>query len=205
MKVLVAEDTRALAEAMRYCLRKGGHEVEVASDGEEALAALEREAFGLLVLDLGLPKVDGIEVLRAARARRPGLPVLVSSAGEQTAERLAAHGLKADACLAKPFGIADFERVVATLAWRLDLAERETPALPLTDGERRLLALLSVGDGGWMETDQIARQLAADGGSALAGDEVQRCIDGLRDKLAAGAPVRLVRVRGLGYGLMPPR
>lgn len=204
MKVLVAEDTRALAEAMRYCLRKGGHEVEVASDGEEALAALEREAFGLLVLDLGLPKVDGIEVLRAARARRPGLPVLVSSAGEQTAERLAAHGLKADACLAKPFGIADFERVVAEVAWRHGLAEREAAALPLTEAERRLLALLSARGEAWMEADRIRHELAREQ-PALPPEEVQRCIDGLRDKLETGSPVRLVKVRGLGYGLMPAR
>ena len=204
MKVLVAEDTRALAEAMRYCLRKGGHEVEVASDGEEALAALEREAFGLLVLDLGLPKVDGIEVLRAARARRPGLPVLVSSAGEQTAERLAAHGLKADACLAKPFGIADFERVVAEVAWRHGLAEREAAALPLSEAERRLLALLSARGEAWMEADRIRHELAREQ-PALPPEEVQRCIDGLRDKLETGSPVRLVKVRGLGYGLMPAR
>lgn len=204
MKVLVAEDTRALAEAMRYCLRKGGHEVEVASDGEEALAALEREAFGLLVLDLGLPKVDGIEVLRAARARRPGLPVLVSSAGEQTAERLAAHGLKADACLAKPFGIADFERVVAEVAWRHGLAEREAAALPLTEAERRLLALLSARGEAWMEADRIRHELAREQ-PVLPPEEVQRCIDGLRDKLETGSPVRLVKVRGLGYGLMPAR
>ena len=204
MRVLLAEDNGALAEAMRYCLRKGGHEVEVASDGEEALAALEREAFGLLVLDLGLPKVDGIEVLRAARARRPGLPVLVSSAGEQTAERLAAHGLKADACLAKPFGIADFERVVAEVAWRHGLAEREAAALPLSEAERRLLALLSARGEAWMEADRIRHELAREQ-PALPPEEVQRCIDGLRDKLETGSPVRLVKVRGLGYGLMPAR
>lgn len=204
MKVLVAEDTRALAEAMRYCLRKGGHEVEVASDGEEALAALERAAFGLLVLDLGLPKVDGIEVLRAARASRPELPVLVSSAGEQTSERLAAHGLKADACLAKPFGIADFERVVAEVAWRHGLAEREAAALPLTEAERRLLALLSARGEAWMEADRIRHELAREQ-PVLPPEEVQRCIDGLRDKLETGSPVRLVKVRGLGYGLMPAR
>jgi len=203
MKVLLAEDTRALAEAMAYCLRRSGHTVELVGDGEQALRRLHEDT-QLLVLDLGLPAVDGVQVLRAARDRRPTMPVLVSSASDNAAERLAAHGLRADACLAKPFGIADFERVVAELAWRFGLAEREAAALPLTESERRLLALLSVGQDGWLEAEQIARRMALDG-NGLPPDEVQRCIDGLRDKLADGAPVRLVKVRGLGYGLMPAR
>ncbi len=109
-----------------------------------------------------------------------------------------------DACLAKPFGIADFERVVAEVAWRPGLAEREAAALPLTEAERRLLALLSAGGEAWMEADRIRHELAREQ-PVLPPEEVQRCIDGLRDKLETGSPVRLVKVRGLGYGLMPAR
>lgn len=201
MKVLIAEDSRAIAEAMAYCLRRHGHVVELAADGEAALAALRGDGVELLVLDLGLPKVDGAEVLRAARERSPRLPVLVSSARDDGQAHLARLGLSADAYVGKPFSVADFERIVAQLAWRFGLAEHEAAALPLADGERCLLKLLWIGEQGWIDAAEIARGLAA-GGVAAAPDEIERCIEGLRDKLAERAPVRLVKVRGLGYGLV---
>lgn len=201
MEVLVAEDSRPLAEAMAYCLRRAGHAAELASDGEMALAALERGGTHLLVLDLGLPRVDGVEVLRRVRSRWPGLPVLVSSAREDVQDRLERLGLRGNAYVGKPFAVADFERTVAQLAWRFGLAAREAAALPLKQAERSLLDMLAVGDGGWVDDRQIASRLTA-GGLGGAPSDVTRCIEGLRDTLRAHTPVRLVRVRGLGYGLI---
>ena len=201
MKVLVAEDSRPLAEAIAYCLRRAGHVVELATDGEVALVALEHGDTNLLVLDLGLPRIDGIEVLRRVRKRWPRLPVLVSSARDDAKERLERHGLHGNAYLGKPFAIADFERAVAQLAWRFGLSVREAAALPLEDAQRRVLDMLASGDGGWVNDGQIASELVARGLSATP-PEVARCIDGLRETLSARTPVRLVRVRGLGYGLV---
>jgi CheY-like chemotaxis protein len=201
MKVLVVEDSRPLAEAMAYCLRRAGHAVELAADGEVALAALERGGTQLLVLDLGLPGIDGIEVLRRVRARWPRLPVLVSSARDDAQQRLECHALYGDAYVGKPFAVADFERAVAQLAWRFGLAVREAAALPLEDSQRCLLVMLAMGGGAWVDDGQIASGLAA-GGLPAAPPEVARCVEGLRQTLSARTPVRLVRVRGLGYGLI---
>ena len=201
LRVLVAEDSRPLAEAMAYCLRRAGHVVDIAADGEMALAALERVDTQLLVLDLGLPRVDGTEVLRRVRAHWPRLPVLVSSARENAQERLEYCGLRADAYVGKPFAVAHFERAVAQLAWRFGLAVREAAALPLEGAQRRLLGMLTTGDDGWVDDARIAKALAASG-LADAPEDIARCIEGLRDTLLACTPVRLVRVRGLGYGLI---
>lgn len=198
-KVLVAEDNTALAQALAYCLRKAGYSVALAPDGETALALLEQGDPQILVLDLGLPKVDGAAVLRRVRQRSPRLPVLVSSARDDAETRLAEHGLRGDAYIGKPFSIADFERVLLQLAWRCGLADRQVAELALSDVELRLFALFSAGPDEWLEVPDIARRLAAAG--AASGD-VDRCIEGLRDKLSARSPVRLIKVRGLGYGLV---
>lgn len=201
LRILLAEDNPALGQALEYCLRKRGHAVDLATDGEAALRLLAQGGTQLLVLDLGLPKVDGATVLMQARQRNPRLPVLVSSARDDAEARLAEHGLRADACLAKPFSIAEFERVLLQLAWRSGLADREVEGLGLGEDERRVYALLSARSDQWLDAPEIACRLG-EAGSAMAPREVELCIEALRDKLAAHSPVRLVKVRGLGYGLV---
>ena len=82
MRILISEDDAALAEALRFALTQSGFAVDWVANGLEADEALKGAEFGLLILDLGLPKIDGLEVLRRLRRRNSTLPVLILSGRE---------------------------------------------------------------------------------------------------------------------------
>jgi two-component system KDP operon response regulator KdpE len=103
-RVLVVDDDRALARALAINLKARGYEVEVALRGAEALAAAARRLPDVVVLDLGLPDVDGVEVLRGLRGWT-AVPVLVLSARSDQAEKVAALDAGADDYVTKPFGM----------------------------------------------------------------------------------------------------
>ncbi|MCC6931077.1 MAG: response regulator [Gemmatimonadaceae bacterium] len=105
-KILVIEDDEALRALMARVLRSKGHEVVVARDGGEGLAMWERERPEVVVTDLYMPNVDGIEAIMAFRARDPALPIVAVSGGDSRASFLAldsAGDLGATVVLAKPF------------------------------------------------------------------------------------------------------
>ncbi len=105
-KILVIEDDEALRALMARALRSKGHEVVVARDGAEGLEVSEREHPELVVTDLYMPNVDGIEAIMALRSRDPGLPIVAVSGGDSRASFLAldsAGDLGATVVLAKPF------------------------------------------------------------------------------------------------------
>lgn len=105
-KILVIEDDEALRSLMARALRSKGHEVVVARDGAEGLEVSEREHPELVVTDLYMPNVDGIEAIMALRSRDPGLPIVAVSGGDSRASFLAldsAGDLGATVVLAKPF------------------------------------------------------------------------------------------------------
>ena len=77
MRILITEDDAALAEALQFSLKQAGYAVDWVGNGSAADEALKEDVFGLLILDLGLPKLDGFEVLRRLRRRNPALPVLI--------------------------------------------------------------------------------------------------------------------------------
>ncbi len=83
MRILISEDDAALAEALRFALTQAGFAVDWVDNGLAADEALKTAGFGLLILDLGLPKLDGLEVLRRLRRRNDALPVLILSGREQ--------------------------------------------------------------------------------------------------------------------------
>jgi two-component system, OmpR family, response regulator MprA len=87
-RVLVVEDDEAIADVLRRSLRAEGHEVKSAGDGAEALTAAEQFSPDLVVLDLGLPRLDGIEVLRRLRADDSDVPVLILTARTETEDRV---------------------------------------------------------------------------------------------------------------------
>lgn len=105
-KILVIEDDEALRALMSRALKSKGHEVVVARDGGEGLAVWERERPDVVVTDLYMPNVDGIEAIMAFRAREPLLPIVAVSGGDSRASFLAldsAGDLGATVVLAKPF------------------------------------------------------------------------------------------------------
>ena len=95
MRILIAEDDRELADGLLRSLRNAGYAADQVSDGVQADAALATHAFDLLILDLGLPRLHGLEVLRKLRARGSVLPVLILTAADSVEQRV--EGLDAGA------------------------------------------------------------------------------------------------------------
>jgi two-component system, OmpR family, response regulator MprA len=106
-RVLVVEDDEAIADVLRRSLRAEGHEVRSAGDGVEALTAAEQFIPDLVVLDLGLPRLDGIEVLQRLRADDSDVPVLILTARTETDDRVEGLDSGADDYLPKPFERAE--------------------------------------------------------------------------------------------------
>jgi two-component system OmpR family response regulator len=118
MRILISEDDAALAEALRFALTQSGFAVDWVSNGLDADEALKGSEFGLLILDLGLPKIDGLEVLRRLRRRNSTLPVLILSGREQPEEKVAGLDLGADDYLVKPFSLDELQARVRALLRR---------------------------------------------------------------------------------------
>ena len=118
MRILISEDDAALAEALRFALTQSGFAVDWVANGLDADEALKGAEFGLLILDLGLPKIDGLEVLRRLRRRNSTLPVLILSGREQPEEKVAGLDLGADDYLVKPFSLNELQARVRALLRR---------------------------------------------------------------------------------------
>jgi DNA-binding response OmpR family regulator len=118
MRLLLVEDDSALAEALEYSLRKDGHAVDHVANGGAADRALKTANFDLVVLDLNLPVLDGLEVLRRMRSRSSLTPVLIVSARDDGDERVRGLDLGADDYLVKPFGIHELGARVRALLRR---------------------------------------------------------------------------------------
>lgn len=118
MRILLVEDDSSIAAAITATLRGNLHAVDHVTDGIEADLALSDIDYDLLILDLGLPRLDGSEVLRRVRARQASLPVLVITAREALHDRIRILDLGADDYLVKPFAISEFEARVRALLRR---------------------------------------------------------------------------------------
>ena len=119
MKLLIVEDSARLSAALTSDFRREGFAVDHAGDGQAALGQIEAHEYDLVILDLMLPRVSGLEVLRALRASRAPTRVLVLSARDQTEDRVAALNLGADDYLVKPFDLSELKaRTLALLRRR---------------------------------------------------------------------------------------
>src|SRR6476469_8586582 len=121
MRILVAEDDALLAEGLTRLLTKAGHGVDRVKDGNGADSALRATPYELLVLDIGLPDIDGFEVLRRLRLRRAATNVLVLTARDAVEDRVHGLDLGADDYLTKPFSVTEFEARVRALLRRTTL------------------------------------------------------------------------------------
>ena len=222
--ILLAEDDADVRKWVAVALESEGHSVRVAPDGEAALEAFRAQRPDLLVLDVMMPRKDGLEVCRAVRASDPALPVLMLTARNTEKDKLAGFGVGADDYVTKPFSMNELFARVAALLRRGALLSASAPAAALYDlGSLRLdcgrMALVAA-DGS--ATDLAAREcgllrlLASHPGEVLPRERLlnelwgvsfygnTRTLDQhvalLRRKLGAEA-ARLETVRNVGYRL----
>ncbi|HEY0489287.1 MAG TPA: response regulator transcription factor [Telluria sp.] len=118
MRILLVEDDPLLASGLLEALQRAGYTVELVGDGRAAVAALAHNTFELMVLDLGLPLLDGTDVLKSLRAMGKPLPVLILSARDATRDRILGLDLGADDYLVKPFELEELLARLRVLARR---------------------------------------------------------------------------------------
>lgn len=130
-RVLIAEDDVPLSQFLRRSLQDEQNGVDLAHDGEAALQALAQNRYGLLILDLNLPKRDGISVLQEIRPKLPSLPILVLTAKSKIEDKISALEAGADDCMVKPFSFPEF--VARTKALRRRNGGVQQACLQLAD------------------------------------------------------------------------
>jgi two-component system OmpR family response regulator len=202
-------------------LRQAGYAVDCAKDGDEADAALEANEFDLLILDIGLPKRSGLEVLKRLRSRGSKMPVLILTARDSLNDRVTGLDAGADDYLAKPFELAELAARVRALARRgmaggLALishgaltydqigrvARLNDHPIELSAREVGLLEVFLHRAGRLVSKDQLVNHLC-EWGEEVSGNAIEVYVHRLRKKLEPGG-VRIVTVRGLGYSLEKP-
>ena len=134
MRILVVEDDSVLAAALTRALNQSAYAVDLVADGEAANDALATTAYDLVVLDIALPKVDGLAVLRRLRDRRLQTPVLILTARDTLEDRVLGLDSGADDYLTKPFDLPEFEARVRALIRR----GHSAPGASLAHGRVRL-------------------------------------------------------------------
>jgi DNA-binding response OmpR family regulator len=229
MRVLVVEDDRSLGQFLQKGLILEGHTVEWAGDGEAALRYAARQPPELMVLDLGLPELDGVEVLEAMRSLAPDTAVLVLTGRSEMEERLRCLDLGADDVMLKPFSFHELvarcrailrrrerfaDPVLRFQSLALDRMERKVHyggrELELTTKEFQLLEVLMRRRGECCSRAQLLEEVwkgATEGGTNI----VDVYVTYLRKKLALARPEdrtlgsAIETVRGSGYRLRTER
>ncbi len=120
MRLLLVEDDPMVGESIRDGLGQEGYTVDWVRDGKGAETALDAEPYAAVLLDLGLPRMDGLDVLRAARAKRNDVPILVITARDAVADRIKGLDAGADDYLVKPFDLDELAARVRALVRRAD-------------------------------------------------------------------------------------
>jgi len=221
MRILLAEDDSLLADGLTRALRNAGYATDSVHDGKAADAALMTQQFDLLILDIGLPGLDGFQVLKRARDRKLDVPVLILTALDAVENRVRGLDLGADDYLVKPFELAELEARVRALTRRargnagtlithgeliFDPKERtaslHNQALDLSVREVALLEIFLARAGRVVNKDQII-DLLCQWGEEVSANAVEVYVHRLRKKLEP-ANIRLSTLRGLGYCLEKP-
>jgi two-component system OmpR family response regulator len=218
MRILIAEDDSILADGLCRSLRHGGYAVDIVGDGLSADSALSAQTFDLLILDLGLPQMPGLEVLRRLRARNSPLPVLVLTAADSVEQRVKGLDLGADDYMAKPFALSELEARARALIRRgvsggatlihhgrlvFDQSGRIAAVngqpLDLSAREINLLEILLARAGRMVSKAQLVDHLCG-WGEEVSTNAIEVYVHRLRKKLEPSG-VKIITVRGLGYCL----
>jgi DNA-binding response OmpR family regulator len=217
--VLLVDDEATLVATLRYNLEREGYRVVTASDGDKALTVARQERPDLMILDLMLPVIDGLEVCRILR-RETSVPILMLTARAGEVDKVVGLELGADDYVTKPFSTRELlarvrallrrtttasdEEVIVSSDLRIDLKRREAllgeTALELKPKEMELLIYLMRHRGRAFTREQLLREVW---GYDFYGDSrtVDVHVSWLRQKIEAepGKPTRLLTVRGVGY------
>ncbi len=209
--MLLAEDDTAIAEPLSRALQREGHEVVVVGDGHAALARADQEGVGLLVLDLGLPGMDGLDVCRRLRRVRPDVPVLMLTARTDEVDFVVGLDAGADDYVAKPFRLAELlARVRALLrrsapdalqvgGVRMDLAGHrvlvEGTEVGLANKEFELLRVLLSRPGQVVSREEILREVW-NAPELKSSKTLDMHMSWLRRKIGSS---RIATVRGVGF------
>jgi two-component system, OmpR family, response regulator len=215
MRILVVEDDPLLAAGLSRVLNRCGHAVDCAATGIQADNLLRAASYELVVLDVGLPDIDGFEVLRRVRLRRTRTTILVLTARDAIEDRVHGLDLGADDYLTKPFAIAEFEARVRALLRRTSVPSgprlfrgltvdteikrvkvHDVP-VDLTVREWALLELFLARPGRVLSKEQIAQQLV-NYDDALSPNTIEVYVSRLRSKIETEG-VKIRTVRGFGY------
>jgi two-component system OmpR family response regulator len=221
MRILIAEDDATLADGLTRSLRQAGYAVDRAADGaaaDAALAAQTAQTYDLLILDVGLPRMSGLEVLKRLRSRGAMLPVLILTAADSVEERVKGLDLGADDYMAKPFALSELEARVRALTRRgqgggstvirhgplvYDQVGRsayiDDQMLDLSARELGLLEILLARTGRLVSKEQLVDHLC-EWGEEVSNNAIEVYVHRLRKKIETGG-IRIATVRGLGYCL----
>jgi DNA-binding response OmpR family regulator len=220
MRILIVEDDELVADALKRGLAAAGFAVDRVASAEQAEAALATEEFDLAVVDIGLPKSDGLALVRRMRRAGSDLPVLILTARDGLADRVDALDLGADDYLTKPFELPEVAARCRALIRRtrsatsaelhigtltLDLKSRTATLggqpLEITRREWSILECLALDAGRVVRKEKLLRAIAG-WDEELTPNAVEVYVSRLRAKLGEAAAIRTVR--GLGYRLDEP-
>jgi len=217
LRILITEDDAALAEALQFSLAQSGYAVDWVANGAAADDVLKDDVFGLLILDLGLPRLDGFEVLRRLRRRNASLPVLILSGREKPEEKVLGLDLGADDYLVKPFSLNELQARVRALLRRgeqggvtpmivygglgFDTVARSASingrALPLSAHETGVLEVLLHRFGRVVSKEKLVEQLYSYD-KEVSHNAIEVYVHRLRKKIS-GAGITVRTLYGQGY------
>ena len=214
MRVLLVEDDRMIGEAVGLALKDASYAVDWVHDGQSAIQTLADQHYGVMLLDLGLPKKDGMEVLRALRASGNALPVLILTARDGLQDRIEGLDQGADDYVLKPFEMSELlARMRAVIRRKggpavgaltngvltLDLATKEAKIGPervrLSAKEFSLLQAFLLRPGAILSRSELEDRLYG-WGDEVESNAVEFLIHALRKKLGSDA---IKNVRGVGW------
>ena len=215
MRILLVEDDKLLADAVGRALTQSTYAVDVVASGEEADAALSHQVYDLAILDIGLPRLSGLEVLQRLRDRRSRVPVLLLTAMDALADRVRGLDAGADDYLTKPFDLPELEARVRALLrrgadastslvhgqLRLDTTARrvyhEGQPVELSAREFAVLELLLMRAGRVVSKEHMVNHLYG-WGDEVGANAIEVYVHRIRKKLEPlGCEIRTVR--GMGY------
>lgn len=220
MRLLLAEDEKELAKALAVILRHNNYSVDVVHNGEDALCYLENGEYDGAILDIMMPKIDGLSVLRKVREQGSALPVLILTAKSDIDDRVEGLDAGADDYLTKPFAMKELlARVRAMLRRRTDSVETNlcfhdltlelsscmlicgAEKVRLTNKEFQMLEMLITANGGIISVDRFMDKIWGYD-SETEQNVVWVYVSYLRKKLSAlGSSVVIEAHRNLGYSL----
>jgi two-component system OmpR family response regulator len=216
MRILIVEDDEILAYSLTRAMRAAGYAADLSSDGEQAMAMLLDGCHDLAILDLNLPRLDGLSILRQLRAAKRVLPVIILTARDAVEDRVLGLDLGADDYLTKPFSLSELEARVRALLRRgqsggaalisccglvFDSTARRVSLngepLELSARELAVLETLLFRQGKVVSKEHLIESLC-DWGEEVTPNAIEVYVHRLRKKLEVGG-ISIRTLRGLGY------